>query len=150
MEKSGGPGGNAAATPVSSTDSGSVTIIAPQEVISGYSRDDKELGGGFEFSYGPVMTVDTSVRSYWRGETRRNYTGKGWMDLSEEGREFNRIQGVSTGELPGEEIPPKVEIMQVEQTITMQNEEIYPVLFGGYTMGSVELLDEEEQQTGEQ
>ncbi|MEK5477206.1 transglutaminase domain-containing protein [Paenibacillus sp. FSL R5-0407] len=144
----GGPGGNAAATPVSSTDSGSVTIIAPQEVISGYSRDDKELGGGFEFSYGPVMTVDTSVRSYWRGETRRNYTGKGWMDLSEEGREFNRIQGVSTGELPGEEIPPKVEIMQVEQTITMQNEEIYPVLFGGYTMGSVELLDEEEQQTG--
>ncbi|WP_410767872.1 DUF4129 domain-containing transglutaminase family protein [Fontibacillus sp. BL9] len=138
--------GGSAAIPASAA-AGAVTIIAPQEVISGYSRDDTELGGGFEFSYSPVMSVDTSVRSYWRGETRRNYTGKGWMDLQDEARNYEVYQGSSTGELPGTKIAPKATIMQVEQTITMQNEEVYPVLFGGYSIGSVELMDEE-QQTG--
>ncbi len=138
-----GPGGSAAAVPASAGVAGSATIVTPEEVISGYSRDDTELGGGFEFSYSPVMSVDTSVRSYWRGETRRNYTGKGWMNLSQEDRDFEVIQGLSTGELPLAVSAPKTEIMQVEQTITMQNELVYPVLFGGYAIGSVELLDED-------
>ncbi|WP_334075284.1 DUF4129 domain-containing transglutaminase family protein [Paenibacillus sp. A14] len=112
------------------------------DVQSGYSRDDRELGGGFEFNYTPVMSVESPVRSYWRGETRRNYTGEGWSDLGQEERDYELFHENSTGTLPFKERAPKTEVMRVEQTITMQNEEVYPVLFGGYAMTSVELLDE--------
>ncbi|MCA1292906.1 transglutaminase domain-containing protein [Paenibacillus sp. alder61] len=112
------------------------------EVQSGYSRDDRELGGGFEFSYTPVMSVETPVRSYWRGETRRTYTGEGWAGLGQEGRDYELFHENPTGTLPHKEQAPKTEVRRVEQTITMQNEEVYPVLFGGYAMKSVEVLDE--------
>src|SRR5699024_179414 len=50
---------------------------------SGYSRDDSQLGGGFDFDYTTVMAVDTTHASYWRGETRSYYTGRGWEQLDE-------------------------------------------------------------------
>lgn len=134
----GGPGSTESS---SSTPSSRTPLTAQEEVVSGYSRDDRQLGGGFEFSYSPVMSVDSSVRSYWRGETRRLYTGTGWLDYLSEGRSNKGMNG-------GEEFPlydpaPKTETMQVVQTITMQNEQIYPVLFGGYAIAKVEFLDEE-------
>ncbi len=55
-----------------------VAPLSKQETGSGYSRNDQALGGGFNFDYTPVMTVSTSDKSYWRGETRSNYTGRGW------------------------------------------------------------------------
>ncbi|MEF2964851.1 transglutaminase domain-containing protein [Paenibacillus sp. M1] len=142
--RTGGSGGGV--VPAAASVGGTVTFLAQDEVISGYSRDDTELGGGFEFSYGLVMTVDTSVRSYWRGETRRNYSGKGWSDGEEEGRQYDIYEGPSTGEVLMPEDTPdpgKLETMRVEQTITMQNEEVYPVLFGGYSIGGAEILDED-------
>jgi hypothetical protein len=48
--------------------------------LSGYSRDDRNIGGGFQFDYSPVMSITTSQRSYWRGETKTIYKGKGWED----------------------------------------------------------------------
>ncbi|MDF2964022.1 MAG: transglutaminase protein, partial [Paenibacillus sp.] len=51
---------------------------ATGDASSGYSRSDAALGSGFEFDYTPVMSVDTTHRSYWRGETRSFYSGKGW------------------------------------------------------------------------
>lgn len=137
----GGQGGVSVPTIVA--EGGEVKVAARGEVISGYSRDDAELGEGFDFSYAPVMSVDSSVRSYWRGETRRIYSGKGWAKLEEEGRDYFDVRGGSTGDLPASETAPKTETMQVIQTITMQNEEVYPVLFGGYAMNSVEILDDE-------
>ncbi|MDQ1235096.1 hypothetical protein QE450_002594 [Paenibacillus sp. SORGH_AS306] len=35
-----------------------------QGASSGYSREDSNLGGGFNFDYTPVMTVSTTSRSY--------------------------------------------------------------------------------------
>ncbi|WP_068784825.1 transglutaminase-like domain-containing protein [Paenibacillus phocaensis] len=116
-----------------------------EEVVSGYSRDDKSLGDGFEFSYSPVMSIDTPVRSYWRGETRRIYSGTGWSDLEREGRETERYRGALEEDPLVHEQPGKVETMRVEQTVTMNTDKVYPVLFGGYAIESVELLDERQQ-----
>ncbi|UUZ86752.1 hypothetical protein LJK88_19075 [Paenibacillus sp. P26] len=63
--------------------------VSPTEAAdssSGYSRSDSSLGGGFQFDYTPVMTVDTTHRGYWRGETRSLYTGKGWEESESERR----------------------------------------------------------------
>ncbi|WP_059052039.1 DUF4129 domain-containing transglutaminase family protein [Paenibacillus senegalimassiliensis] len=142
IKRSGGTGGGT--TLLSGSGSGSSSSSAPNEVVSGYSRDDTSLGDGFEFSYNPVMSIETPVRSYWRGETRRIYSGKGWADLDDESRDTERYQGAPDAELLVNGQPGKVETMQVEQIVTMNTEKDYPVLFGGYAMESIELLDERE------
>ncbi|WP_018752631.1 DUF4129 domain-containing transglutaminase family protein [Paenibacillus sanguinis] len=140
IKRSGGTGDGTVL--LSESGSGGTSSAAPNEVVSGYSRDDTSLGNGFEFSYSPVMSIETPVRSYWRGETRRIYSGKGWADLEDESRSTERYQGAPADELLVHGQPGKVEMMQVEQTVTMNTEKDYPVLFGGYAMESIELLDE--------
>lgn len=142
IKRSGGTGNGT--TLLSGSGGGSSSSSAPNEVVSGYSRDDTSLGDGFEFSYNPVMSIETPVRSYWRGETRRIYSGKGWANLEEESRDTERYQGGPNAELLVNGQPGKVETMQVEQIVTMNTEKDYPVLFGGYAMESIELLDERE------
>ncbi|MED4959551.1 hypothetical protein P9747_33000, partial [Paenibacillus macerans] len=77
IKRSGGAGGDAGTTLAGAVET-TGTALSQEQIMSGYSRDDKDLGDGFEFSYTPVMSVSTPVRSYWRGETRRIYSGKGW------------------------------------------------------------------------
>ncbi|MUG45169.1 transglutaminase-like domain-containing protein [Paenibacillus woosongensis] len=116
----------------------------PEEVLSGYSRDDTRLGDGFEFSYSPVMNVISDVRSYWRGETRRIYTGAGWADLDKEGRDTHFYAGGGDNSQPlVNRDAGRIETRKVEQIVTMQTDKDYPVLFGGYAISSVEVLDEE-------
>ncbi|AZK46755.1 DUF4129 domain-containing transglutaminase family protein [Paenibacillus lentus] len=120
------------------------TPNSPEEVLSGYSRDDTRLGEGFDFSYSPVMNVTSEVRSYWRGETRRIYTGTGWADLSREGRDTHFYAGGTQSEPLINREAGKIQTRMVEQIVTMQTDRSYPVLFGGYSISSVEVLDEEE------
>ncbi|EXX86605.1 transglutaminase domain-containing protein, partial [Paenibacillus darwinianus] len=104
---------------------------------SGYSREDGELGGGFQFDYSEVMTVSTTRRSYWRGETKSVYTGMGWNDSSAERRE-PALSGIAAGEpLPSVLDKTNVETEEVRQTITMIRKDPYPVLFGAATIRSV-------------
>lgn len=142
IKRSGGGGGGPSALSGALGDGPSAV---KEEVVSGYSRDDKTLGDGFEFSYSPVMSIDTPVRSYWRGETRRIYSGKGWADLEQEGRDTERYRGAPNADPLVHEQPGKVETMRVEQTVTMNTDKVYPVLFGGYAIESVELLDDRQQ-----
>ncbi|MFD3258337.1 transglutaminase domain-containing protein [Paenibacillus lentus] len=121
------------------------TPASPEEVLSGYSRDDTRLGDGFDFSYSPVMSIASDVRSYWRGETRRIYTGTGWADLSKEGRDTHFYAGGSDSEPLVNREAGKVKTRKVEQIVTMQTERTYPVLFGGYSISRVEVLDVEEE-----
>lgn len=142
IKRSGGGGGG----PSTLTSAlGNSPSAVQEEIVSGYSRDDKTLGDGFEFSYSPVMSIETPVRSYWRGETRRIYSGKGWADLEQEGRDTERYRGGPDAEPLEHEQPGKVETMRVEQIVTMNTDKEYPVLFGGYAIESVELLDERQQ-----
>ncbi|MFC4305515.1 transglutaminase TgpA family protein [Cohnella boryungensis] len=97
--------------------------------LSGYSRDDRKIGGGFQFDYSPVMTISTSQSSYWRGETKSVYTGKGWGDLK-----GSRLVQATIGQNaePLELDPPRdknVRTIEVVQTVTVERKDRLPVLF---------------------
>ncbi|GMK41358.1 protease [Paenibacillus sp. CCS19] len=106
---------------------GSVGDFNSGDTSSGYSRNDLELGGGFKFDYSPVMSVSTSHRSYWRGETRSDYTGNGWAESEDTG---NQIVGLKQNEqLPINEDRSKAKTIEITQSFTMLREDSYPVLF---------------------
>lgn len=133
----------ALATQLVPSDMESVELTAPQSSVSGYSQDDSVLGEGFEFLYSPVMTINSPIRSYWRGETRHHYTGQGWSNLVDEERDYTMYSGASTGEMT-ETTSSQVKTQRVEQTVMMETDQSYPVLFGAYTMRSVEMIKTDE------
>ncbi|MFD0617553.1 transglutaminase family protein [Paenibacillus sp. GCM10027629] len=45
---------------------------------TGYSENDQTLGGALESDPSIVFEATSPVRSYWRGETKRVYDGRGW------------------------------------------------------------------------
>lgn len=107
---------------------------------SGYSRNDSQLGGGFQFNYRNVMRVTSTHRSYWRGETRSVYTGTGWE--KDEGEVANR-SAVVQGQLlqPDPKVDTsKAAMKTVKYTVTMSTEEAYPVLFGPNQIGQINEL----------
>lgn len=108
---------------------------------SGYSRNDSTLGGEFAFDYTPVMSISTSHRSYWRGETRSLYTGKGWI-VSDVERRTPLVPTTLETELAGDArlAPTQLKTVEVTQTVTVLSEanEDYPVLFGAYAVDKVQ------------
>lgn len=121
------------------TGTGGGILEIPSESMSGYGREDNKLGGGFNFDYSPVMSVSSEERSYWRGETRSIYSGSGWADKQ------RRRDGDAV--LPGEDLSgdlsAKIQTKTVQQTVTMLNDNVYPVLFGAYSIARVDRLDPE-------
>ncbi|MBB3108934.1 transglutaminase-like putative cysteine protease [Paenibacillus phyllosphaerae] len=120
-----------------------VTPAGPGDSRSGYSRNDEVLGGGFTFDYSPVMEVTTTRRSYWRGETKEVYTGRGWDDTRNE-IDLDPVTRIKAGDLleaSGQGAGPTT---QIQQTFTMLREEDrFPVLFGASPISSVVMIDEE-------
>ncbi|CAN7431444.1 transglutaminase domain-containing protein [Paenibacillus sp. LjRoot153] len=107
------------------------------DASSGYSRDDSRLGGGFRFDYTPVMTIESTKRTYFRGETRSMYNGKGW----ELGPTEKRLPAyrVNLNPLP---LDPRFDVsllktQEVTQSVVMDREETFPVLFGGYAIQKI-------------
>ncbi|NMO94884.1 transglutaminase domain-containing protein [Paenibacillus lemnae] len=118
---------------------GGGVIVTSWESMSGYGREDNDLGGGFNFDYSPVMSISSDERNYWRGETRSVYSGTGWADR----QRARDTESVEVGQaLPEEQsgVPTKT----VKQDVTMLNDNVYPVLFGAYSMVSVDRVDSEE------
>ncbi|QCT02126.1 transglutaminase domain-containing protein [Paenibacillus algicola] len=114
------------------------TLLNPGgESTSGYGREDNNLGGGFNFDYSPVMSIASEERSYWRGETRSTYSGTGWTNRQ-------RTRGSQSID-PGQQLPSEgqgsVPSTTVEQSVTMLNDEVYPVLFGAYSMSRVDEVE---------
>ncbi|MCQ4086218.1 transglutaminaseTgpA domain-containing protein [Saccharibacillus sp. JS10] len=112
-------------------------LLQGQASASGYSREDGQLGGGFNFDYTPVMTIQSTERSYWRGETRMTYTGSGWDDDSG----WGTLENVAREEDLEREAAPKMPTKTVTQRVTMQSDATYPVLFGAYSINTVENVD---------
>ncbi|MFD0715036.1 DUF4129 domain-containing transglutaminase family protein [Paenibacillus sp. GCM10027626] len=121
------------------------TEIAPPpkaaDARSGYSRNDTQLGGGFQFDYSPVMEVTTNQKSYWRGETKARYTGKGWEDSPGERSEQGFTAIAAEQKLPLES-ESTAATTAVDQMFTMLREEdSYPILFGAGPIASVINID---------
>ncbi len=104
---------------------------------SGYSREDGKLGGGFNYDYSPVMTVQSDRKSYWRGETKSDYTGKGWEDSELEKNE--RFMPYAVGdELPLGWDRSAAETVEIHQEFKMARKDVFPVLFGASAVKSLE------------
>ncbi|WP_127579752.1 DUF4129 domain-containing transglutaminase family protein [Paenibacillus koleovorans] len=116
--------------------------IISGDSTSGYSRNDSSLGSSFEFDFTPVMTVSTTQRSYWRGETRSSYTGKGWV-MSDQERRTPKSSVVPETELQQDSRlnMSNLKTVEVSQTVTMLNEEKYPVLFGAYSIDKIQTIN---------
>lgn len=107
---------------------------------SGYSRDDRVLGSGFQFDYTSVMFVDTTHAAYWRGETRAIYTGRGWESSGDETQ--IGVNGENSLLQEAWIDTSKLETIEAVQTFTLLDDSQYPVLFGAYQMEQVFLQEE--------
>ncbi|WP_135546531.1 DUF4129 domain-containing transglutaminase family protein [Paenibacillus cymbidii] len=137
--------GEAVLLPGKVRDGGGVNLFGIEaNATSGYSRDDDSLGGGFDFDSTEVMTVDTTHRSYWRGETRSFYNGTGW-ELSDVDKQ-NPITPVQQDkELAGDVLmrESQLKTIDVTQTVTMVRKDSFPVLFGAFAIARVENVNGE-------
>ncbi|WP_223067201.1 transglutaminase TgpA family protein [Paenibacillus caui] len=122
-----------------SSATGSGTSGNAASASSGYSRDDSNLGGGFNFDNSPVMNVTSNARAYWRGETRQYYTGTGWVDNT---RESLGLRGTASGESVSNPQQGTVPTEQVVQRVTMLTNRSYPVLFGAYSISKIDIPEE--------
>ncbi|MFL1674357.1 transglutaminase TgpA family protein [Paenibacillus dendritiformis] len=111
----------------------------PTPTTSGYSNHDSQLGDGFQMNYEPVMTVTSEARGYWRGEAKDIYTGQGWVDAKRE----ESLEPMSIGEwFEADDAPSKrIQTKEIIQKVQIQSNQIYPVLFGMYSVAAVEELE---------
>ncbi|MBD0379043.1 transglutaminase TgpA family protein [Paenibacillus sedimenti] len=120
------------------------TSASTVDAASGYSRDDSKLGGGFRYDYTPVMTVDTTKRTYFRGETRSLYNGKGWeLSPAEKNLSLTRVNGNPMQTDPRFNMS-LLKTKEVTQTIMMDREEVFPVIFGGFAIQKIEEINKGE------
>ncbi|OAB43056.1 transglutaminase TgpA family protein [Paenibacillus antarcticus] len=122
-----------------------VGVLDVQPSVSGYSVEDNELGGAFEFDYSLVMTVHSPKRNYWRGETRSIYSGTGWEN---ESKEPNKFEDVVVEEELKQATETMLQTEKVQQTMKFQDSNEFPVLFGAYAITSVQTLDGEKDMRG--
>ncbi|OKP96047.1 transglutaminase domain-containing protein [Paenibacillus sp. P46E] len=113
---------------------------------SGYSTDDNNLGGGFNFDYSPVMTVASDLRTYMRGETRSVYSGKGWSDDDPVDR--GGVAEAEVGQKLDRNTASKVQTKELKQTVKVLGGKSYPVLFGGYSISKVNSVNGQNTSSG--
>ncbi|RUT43259.1 hypothetical protein EJP82_20810 [Paenibacillus anaericanus] len=110
--------------------------------VSGYSRDDTVLGAPLTLRQEPFFTAISPVPTYWRGESKSTYNGRGWTQ-SPSMRSAHGERIAST--LPRSISPTGNELIQQSITFAepMSGEVVLmggglPVSVGGIDMGSVQ------------
>lgn len=71
---------------------------------SGYGQDDSSLGGPLQVDTTPVFTARTSELTYWRGESKSFYDGKGWTEPNQALETFDPLNPPFTGRVVNQEI----------------------------------------------
>ncbi|WP_018753490.1 transglutaminase-like domain-containing protein [Paenibacillus sanguinis] len=51
--------------------------------VSGYGLDDSRLGAPMQLRHDPYFTALSPYSTYWRGESKSVYTGRGWVQSSD-------------------------------------------------------------------
>lgn len=95
---------------------------------TGYSENDTELGSALVPDSSDVFQATTPVSTYWRGETKRTYDGRGWSaavetwaDVDQKGKLPNSNEA-NTGEKNSSTI--------IKQTIRFTSKDQVPALNG--------------------
>ncbi|BCJ87166.1 DUF4129 domain-containing transglutaminase family protein [Effusibacillus dendaii] len=108
----------------------------------GYGGDDSKLGGPYVSDSSVVFTVVANEAGYYRGESKTNYTGKGWTDVSLTDHSKQPLQTLTPSYQKTYGILPDVKSKQVEQEIHIENGQ-FRVIFGQYQMMSFDSLTSE-------
>lgn len=101
--------------------------------LTGYGRDDASLGGPISPDVRVAFIARTPVPTYWRGESKRIYNGKGWSEP---------VQPPSVSFKPADQPAGQ----QAFPTVTIRQELLYnggpeaDLLFAGGPIVQVELL----------
>lgn len=96
--------------------------------VSGYGRDDSRLGGPLRLRHDPYFTALSPYNTYWRGESKSVYTGRGWIQPAGEGApaiaEAQRSRGVTGEAAESEAIPAAAQVDTgrelIRQTVTFE------------------------------
>ncbi|MFC0215944.1 DUF4129 domain-containing transglutaminase family protein [Paenibacillus chartarius] len=70
--------------PAANTEWPPAALVSSAVSLTGYSSDDTELGGPVRPDDGIALEARTNELTYWRGESRDLYTGRGWRSSAEE------------------------------------------------------------------
>ncbi|WP_152396522.1 transglutaminase-like domain-containing protein [Paenibacillus guangzhouensis] len=116
------------------TASASLTKTATGE--TGYSENDESLGGALESDPSIVFEATTPVRSYWRGETRRIYDGRGWLASTEAWEPLQQWATIDTLAAEQEDASKST----IEQSIRFTSSNListqkWPLFAGGVIIG---------------
>lgn len=71
---------------------------------SGYGQNDSSLGGPLQVDTTPVFTAKTSELTYWRGESKSFYDGKGWTEPNQTLEPYAASNEPNTGSIVKQEI----------------------------------------------
>ncbi|WP_052339377.1 transglutaminase-like domain-containing protein, partial [Gorillibacterium massiliense] len=78
----------------------SAAAAATSAARTGYGGDDSRLGGPVAPDDGVVFTAVTGRVTYWRGESKSVYTGKGWTQPADAATDTLQPSGVTDGVSP--------------------------------------------------
>lgn len=100
----------------------------------GYGTDDAHLGGPFEMDDTVLFTVATSTESYYRGESKATYSGKGWVS----GSPGLPLASDAYANLQDQERfdTSNVDTKRIEQVYTFK-EDAAPVIFSQYRLTGI-------------
>lgn len=100
--------------------------------ISGYSTDDSELGAPLKLRHDPYFTAISPQRTYWRGESKMLYTGRGWTQpvLNQEVQN-NRVEITTSNPSNGDHAAQENEMKQTVFFKQPQTVNSRSPLFGG-------------------
>jgi transglutaminase-like putative cysteine protease len=107
----------------------------------GYGVDDSELGGPFIGDNRVVFRSSSAAKHYWRVESKDSYTGKGWVDYSEDPQRIILPPG---SDIPIYAFEPEVEVKEETAMIDMYMDYphvIYPFGVQGIDLASFNDLE---------
>jgi transglutaminase-like putative cysteine protease len=136
--------------------SGTEAVLPSSELASwtGYSSDDSRLGGPIRPDDGIAFTARTEQPTYWRGESRSTYTGRGWMSGGDSGAYASADHTLEVlvgeaGDEAGKEAAGVTESvaksrqlqhLTIQQEVLLENESLSKQLFVGGPIVRVEAL----------
>ncbi|MZQ82396.1 hypothetical protein GQF01_09780 [Paenibacillus sp. 5J-6] len=97
---------------------------------SGYGQNDTSLGGPLQVDTTPVFTAKTSELTYWRGESKNVYDGKGWTQSNQ------TLESYATPVPTGSGRPVTQEVLWSDKSPNKQ------LFLGGNLLGVDSLLTE--------
>ncbi len=105
----------------------------------GYSADDSYLGGPFEQDETEVMLTMSSKRVYWRGESKNQYTGHGWVE-NKDLVKYNINLPLKDFKYPStsyNEMNSSIEHEEIIQVVQFQGKS-FPIIFVGGKLTSID------------